>query len=203
MFHSAAAALRCGLGTRTRSSYSRTYSPVSACRIGVGWLSEPRGASTTPPRMSPGNCSRTSATDVAGGCPCRLALVEMSGPPNRSDSARATGCAVTRTAMPQCVPTNQGGTDALHGTIQVHGPGQLELMAFNRAEGTRLQSTSSASCEASAAMTRNPWPGSRRLIANRVETARSLRGAQPRPNTASVGYASTPPPRSTSHAASS
>ena len=60
-------------------------------------------AARSPCRMQstwPLKALRTASGPVDGCLPCRLALVETSGPPHRLQSAAATGCVVTRTARP-------------------------------------------------------------------------------------------------------
>src|SRR5690606_24828386 len=121
----------------------------------------------------------------------------------RSQSAPSSGCAVTLAATPSWSPVIQRGTRSVAGSTQVWAPGQLASTASRRSAGSACQSTRPSSCAASAATSSRPLPASRRLMASRRITAASSKGSQPRPHTASVGQAMTPPRRRAATAASS
>src|SRR5579884_3673715 len=131
-----------------------------------------RTASISRPRVR-----STSAAVVAGGPPCRLALVEASGPV-RASSSRVRLCAGTRTMIVSPWRGMAGCFGGLARTTRLRAPGQKRV-ARRRAVGSRVPKRSASSGVAARRLSSSP--GGRRLIRKIRSAAAPSSGWQARP----------------------
>src|SRR5699024_183690 len=112
--------------------------------------------------------------------------------PKARHSATATGCALTRSAMRAWAPVSHAGVSSDGGSNHVCGPGQV---AQARCQGAPVSATNGSSASGRAATRLRPLSPALLFAARRRSTASALNGSQARPQTPSVGSATSPPAR--------
>ena len=148
--------------------------------------------------ISSANSRRTASALLNMRLPLRFALVETMAVRANRHSRAASRWAVTRTAMVSLSPRNHRDTPRTAGSNQVFRPGHESRICLRRL--TARKSAYIDNWLQRSAININPLARARRLIRRMRRTAATLRGSQPRPKHASVGYATTPPQRITSAA---
>src|SRR6266568_8982612 len=152
----AVAASICGHGMAP-ARRSRTVSPDTATMV----LGTPPGAG--PASRTSSSRARSAAdsspTAAGGGSPARFALVETSGAPAASASARATSEPGMRMATVPSPPRTSGSRPGAAGRTSVSAPGQ-KRPASARASGAESDATPST-CARSPAMSGRGFPSER------------------------------------------